>query len=307
MKSVTIASGKGGTGKTTLTAVLAWMAARELGVTLADADVEASNLPLALQVHSQTCTAFQSGGQAQISEADCSGCGLCQEVCRFEAILRPQPEVFRVDSLSCEGCGHCARVCPTGAIKMLPTCIGEACQGQCRTGPIAFGQLTPGQDLSGRLVTEVRRLGLEAAQEKGSDLLLIDGPPGTGCPLIAALASTDLVLAVTEPTLSGAHDLERLVQVSARFRIPVRVVLNKADLAPEGARNLRETCQARGLPIWAEIPYDPVFAGTLQAMSAGPRFQPRTDSAAWIAAGEVWKALVRELDLPAKLVARQET
>jgi len=304
MKSVAIASGKGGTGKTTLTALLAWMASRELEVTLADADVEASNLPLALQVHSPTCTAFQGGGKARISEADCSSCGLCQEVCRFEAVLTPRPGVFRVDSLSCEGCGHCVRICPAGAIEMLPTCIGEACQGQCRTGPIAFGQLGPGQDLSGRLVTEVRRLGLEAAQEKGSDLLLIDGPPGTGCPLIAALASTDLVLAVTEPTLSGVHDLDRLAQVATRFRIPVRVVLNKADLAPEGARRLRETCQVQGLPVWAEIPYDPVFAGTLQAMSTDPQLQPRTDSAAWIAAGEVWKALARELDLPSPLAAR---
>ncbi len=297
MKSVAIASGKGGTGKTTMTAVLAWLASRNHAVAVADADVEASNLPLALRVRSQECTEFRGGAKAVISAGECTSCGLCLQVCRFQAVLRPDRGPFSVDRLSCEGCGHCALVCPSGAVTMVPASVGQACRGVSPVGPIAFGQLGPGQDLSGRLVTEVRRLGLLAAQDAGAEVLFIDGPPGTGCPLIAALSSTDLVVAVAEPTLSGVHDLGRLADLAARFRIPVRVVLNKADLSAEGARGLREFCAGKGLPLLAEIPFDRDFAGTLQAMADPAACAALQGSPAWREASKAWLTLASELGL----------
>ncbi len=297
MKSVAIASGKGGTGKTTLTAVLAWLAARNHPVAVADADVEASNLPLALRVRSQECSEFRGGAKAVIAPQKCSSCGLCLQVCRFQAVLRSDNGAFSVDRFSCEGCGHCALVCPTGAVTMVPASIGQACRGSSPVGPIAFGQLGPGQDLSGRLVTEVRRLGLQAAQEQGAEVLFIDGPPGTGCPLIAALSSTDLVVAVAEPTLSGVHDLGRLADLASRFRIPVRVVLNKADLSVDGARRLREFCADRSLPLLAEIPFDRDFAGALQAMAEPSACAALQGSPAWRSAVGAWEALALELGL----------
>jgi len=252
---------------------------------------------LALRVRAQECTGFQGGAKAVISPEACVSCGLCREVCRFQAVQVSASGVFHIDPLSCEGCGHCARVCPRGAVTMVPASVGQACRGVCSVGPIAFGQLGPGQDLSGRLVTEVRRLGLEAAREHRAEVLFIDGPPGTGCPLIAALSSTDLVVGVAEPTLSGVHDLGRLADLAARFRIPVRVILNKADLSESGARKLRDFCKKRALPLLAEIPFDRDFAGSLQALADPSACAALQDSPAWQSVLGAWKALSRELGM----------
>ncbi len=268
MRSIVVASGKGGTGKTTLTAAFAHLAARDHRVVVADADVEASNLPLALRVRTDGCVAYSGGAEARIDASACSACGECETVCRFAAIA-PGPDAFAVDHLACEGCGRCARVCPSGAITMNPRIVGEACTGESEVGPAAFGQLGPGQDLSGRLVTEVRRLAAEAAERHAADLVLIDGPPGIGCPLIAAVANTDVLVAVAEPSISGVHDLERLVELARRLNLPVNVVLNKADLAQAGADGIRDLCRARSVPIIGEVPFDPAIAAMLEAMALG--------------------------------------
>jgi MinD superfamily P-loop ATPase len=273
MKTVVIASGKGGTGKTTMTALFALLATGSLRVALADADVEASNLPLALGVAEESCDAFTGGSKAVIDPHLCDGCGACARVCRFDALapVKPvsHPRVFAVDPWACEGCGFCAHVCPAGAITMVESTAGTACTGRAITGPAAYGQLGPGEDMSGRLVTEVRRRAVDSAAESGADLLLIDGPPGTGCPVIAAITNTDLLLGVAEPTRSGEHDLERLFELAARFSIPVAVVLNKADLSPEGADLIRDLCAHHGAEILAEVPYDPQLATALDRLAAG--------------------------------------
>jgi MinD superfamily P-loop ATPase len=279
MKAVVVASGKGGTGKTTLTAVLAHLAASRFGVVLADTDVEASNLPLALSVSDASCETFSGGAKARIDAGACTACGLCADVCRFDAV-REGSSAYAIDPLSCEGCGRCATVCPSGAIAMVPSEVGTACTGLTPLGPIAFGQLGPGEDLSGRLVTEVRGRADAAAGQHAADLLLIDGPPGVGCPLIAAVASTDLLLAVAEPTISGAHDLGRLADLAKRLDVPVRVVLNKADLSANGAARVRELCETRGIPVVAEVPFDPRIASLLEASAAdGGRIVPDAASA----------------------------
>ncbi len=278
MRSIVVVSGKGGTGKTTLTAVFALLAATDARIVVADADVEDSNLPLALRVHADDCVAYSGGSEAVIDESACSACGACEDVCRFRAIV-PGPDAFAVDHLSCEGCGRCARVCPTDAISMALRSVGESCTGRSEVGPAAFGQLGPGQDLSGRLVTEVRRLAADAAARHEAELLLIDGPPGIGCPLIAAVANTDLMVAVTEPSVSGAHDLLWLAELARRLSFPVRVVLNKADLAEQGAEGIRELCRTHSLPILPEVPFDPAVAGMLETMAQG-RSVAETDSPA---------------------------
>lgn len=299
MKSVVVASGKGGTGKTTITALFAHLAAQRAAVVVADGDVEASNLPLALHAEGGECLAFPGGEKAEIAPADCTACGLCAGVCRFDAIaLDDASGVYRIDPFACEGCRRCAHVCPSDAIAMVPSTAGEACVGTSVIGPIAFGQLGPGEDLSGKLVTEVRRLGADAAMEHRADVLFIDGPPGIGCPLIAAAASTHLVVAVAEPTVSGAHDLGRLADVAVRLKLPMRVVLNKADLSEEGTRRIYETCVSRGLPVIAEVPFDPTLAALLGEFAAGGTAADDFESPGLSAAASAWNAIARELELP---------
>ncbi|MDZ4178846.1 MAG: 4Fe-4S binding protein, partial [Coriobacteriia bacterium] len=203
---------------------------------------------------------FAGNPRAVVDAALCTACGLCAEVCRFAAISATSfgPPVF--DPLSCEGCGRCANLCPADAIAMHPGVAGEACLGTSDIGTVSFGRLEPGEDLSGKLVTEVRRLGAEAAAAAGADVMLIDGPPGIGCPLIAAVTGSDLVVAVTEPTISGAHDLSRLLEVTGRFELPVLVVLNKADLSASGAVRIRDLCSSSGLQLVAEVPFDRMLA-----------------------------------------------
>lgn len=307
MKSVVIASGKGGTGKTTLAALLAHLASREARVVVADADVEASNLPLALHVLDSTCESFLGGQKASIDEAVCTGCGLCWEVCRFGALLvggrdASSASVPTVDPWLCEGCGHCAHVCPTGAIQLKARQAGTACSGTSVIGPIAFGQLGPGEDLSGRLVTEVRRRARKAAEESAADLLFIDGPPGVGCSVIATLANTDLLVAVAEPTCSGRHDLGRLITLAARFELPICVILNKADLSDTGARELAEECAARGIELCAEIPFDPAVAASLPKLAAGASLEEAFAGTATLAMlHQTWKEIVRFVHGPSLL------
>ncbi|MBN1193692.1 MAG: ATP-binding protein [Coriobacteriia bacterium] len=272
MKRVVFASGKGGTGKTTLTALVARLISAERSIVLADCDVEAANLPIALGADAISCEPFAGGAKAQIDPAACRGCGACQTVCRFEAIGAAEDffrnHVFRIDQWACEGCGVCVPACPDGAIRMEPSQAGEACRAETPIGPMAFGRLVPGEDLSGKLVTEVRMQADSMAESQGAELLLIDGPPGVGCPAIASITNTDLLVAVTEPTLSGEHDLMRLVSLARRLDVPVTVVLNKADLSESGARRIRARVQDEGLELMAEVPYDTGIACTLIAQGA---------------------------------------
>ncbi|MDP2183781.1 MAG: ATP-binding protein [Actinomycetota bacterium] len=297
MKSIVVASGKGGTGKTTMTAVFAHVASRRLAVAVADGDVEASNLPLALRAKDVSCTAFPGGARVVIDADVCVACGLCVQTCRFDAITEGISGAFVVDPFACEGCGRCAIVCGSGAVVMKPSTAGEACVGESAVGPIAFGQLGPGENLSGKLVTEVRRLGFQAAERHRADVLLIDGPPGIGCPLTAAIASTDMVVAVAEPTVSGAHDLDRLADVAARLGLAVRVVLNKADLSADGASRIRELCDSRDLPLVAEVPFDATLADAVRAFAAGAGSLVTDSSPGLRAVVGAWRAVESEVGL----------
>lgn len=262
MPEITIVSGKGGTGKTSVTAAFAHLAGDAV---LCDLDVDAPDLHLLLAPERQTAADFRAGHLAVIDTQRCNGCGLCAELCRFDAI-GAEDAAHAVDPLACEGCKTCVVLCPAGAIDFPERRCGRRYRSRTRFGPLIHAQLFPGAENSGLLVSLLRKEARELAAETRRDIILSDGAPGIGCPVISSLTGTDLAVIVTEPTPSGRHDLERIADLCARFGIPAAVVLNKADIGGEAADTVRETCRGRGLPIVAEIPYDKAVT---DAMIAG--------------------------------------
>ena len=239
MKTVVVASGKGGTGKTTLSVLFAHLFATHHQLVVADCDVEASNLPLALQVEVDGKREFLGTSKPVLDAELCTSCAVCGESCRFGAISLSAGDTPIFDEWVCEGCGVCVSDCPMGAIRLEPRIAGELMTGISPTGPVVFAQLRPGEDLSGRLVAEVRDQARRLAADNGTDLVLVDGPPGVGCPTIASLSNADALVAVAEPSVSGEHDLVRLTALARRLEVPTCVVLNKADLSARGAERLQ--------------------------------------------------------------------
>ncbi|MDY0340357.1 MAG: ATP-binding protein [Coriobacteriia bacterium] len=277
MQRIIFASGKGGTGKTTLTALTARLLAEGgTPIALADCDVEAANLPIALGAQETSREPFAGGSKAVLDPDVCRGCGACALVCRFDALSTDEnyyrTHAYVIDPWACEGCGACVPACLFDAITMVQSQAGEVISAEASIGPMVYGRLAPGEDLSGKLVTEVRRQADALAAERSLEAMWIDGPPGVGCPAIAAITGTDLVVGVTEPTVSGEHDLMRLVTLARRFKIPVAVVLNKADLSAEGARRLKEHIADEGLELIAEIPYDTAVAQIPERLARGEQF-----------------------------------
>lgn len=254
MKQMVILSGKGGTGKTTVSAGLAVLACRDANTVLVDADVDAANLELVLEPELQEEQVFHAGLLAEIDPEACLSCGDCADVCRFDAVLEGLP--YEIDPIACEGCAACMYACPTDAISMLEASSGRWFRSQTRCGTLFHAELFAGQENSGKLVTELRTRSRDWASGHGADIVLVDGPPGIGCPVIAASTGMDLALLVTEPTISGVHDLERIFQTTRHFQLPALVVINKADLNRERAEEIRSFCEANGTKVVAEIPFD---------------------------------------------------
>ncbi len=249
-KEILILSGKGGTGKTTITGALAYWLEDKI---LVDADVDASNLPLLFAhqiIHQEP---FKSGFVARKDEDLCTSCGICQEKCRFGAI----DENFRIDPLACEGCGVCAWFCPEKAITMEEKEVGEIFYAESNHGPLIYAHLYPGEENSGKLVSEVKKKAKEWAEKKDLSYIVVDGSPGIGCPVIASISGADVVLLVAEPTISGLHDLERVIALIKHFRLPGALVINKADLNEQMAQKIKAAAQKQGLAILGEVPYDP--------------------------------------------------
>lgn len=253
-RQIAVVSGKGGTGKTTVTASLAILSAP---LVLADADVEASNLSLVFPGELRAVEPFPGMPLAVIDQARCTACGICVEVCRFDAVsvLDPAVDIPTIDSLACEGCGVCVDACPAGAIIEEPSLAGELFVNQSRLGVVVSARLEPGEDLSGRLTTLVRQRAMAEAETEHIDLVLIDGPPGTGCPTIATIAGVDALIAVTEPTGAGTADLLRLTELAGRFDLVPDVIINKADLSSSGAAALEAECGRLGIKILAKLPF----------------------------------------------------
>ncbi len=261
MKTVVVLSGKGGTGKTSVTASLAALEAGSgTRLVLADCDVDAANLPLLLQPQDTEEETFMGGEIAVVDAEACNGCTLCHEHCRFGAIRmvsrQDGPDLARILD-TCEGCAVCSVVCPENAITMHPRAAGTWAVGETRFGPLVHATLSAGGETSGKLVTQVRKRAAELAGQLAAPLVLVDGPPGIGCPVIAAMSGVDLVVAVTEPTPSAQADLERLLTVAEHFEVPTAAVLNKADLNADLADRLSREMAERGVTVLGRVPYDP--------------------------------------------------
>lgn len=265
MKQLVILSGKGGTGKTSLAAAFAHIAFEGLvscRAVLADADVDAANLELALEPELESRREFWGGKIPEVDRSLCIGCGLCEQVCRFEAISAADGEYW-VDPIACEGCAACAYACPEGAIKMVDQLAGEAFYSRTRYGPLFHAELRPAEENSGKLVTLVKQMGRLHAMENGYDLLIVDGPPGIGCPVISAVSGADLALIVAEPTAAGIHDMGRVLETVKHFNVPAMVCINKADLYPAGTAQIESYCAEQDIPTVGRIPYDHVVTAAM--------------------------------------------
>jgi MinD superfamily P-loop ATPase len=249
MKEMVVVSGKGGTGKTSMVASFAVLAENKV---MADCDVDAADLHLVLQPTMLEKHEFKSGKSAFINKELCVECDQCREVCRFEAIS----EDFIVSKLSCEGCGACVHFCPVNAIEFNENFSGHWFVSDTRYGPLVHAQLGIAEENSGKLVTLVRNKAKNLAEDNGRSLLIADGSPGIGCPVIASITGTDLVLVVTEPTLSGLHDMQRIVDLTKHFNIATVVCINKADINQDMARNIEEVCKQLEIPMVGKLPYD---------------------------------------------------
>jgi MinD superfamily P-loop ATPase len=289
VRELVVLSGKGGTGKTSLVACLAALADRKV---LADCDVDAADLHLVLAPRVVHREDFSGGKLARVLPDRCAGCGTCASHCRFDAIYLDGPgngvieKTYRVDPIACEGCGVCVHVCPALAIELVPTISGEWYISETRHGPLVHARLAPAGENSGKLVTIVRNRARAIAEERSLDLVIVDGAPGIGCPVIASVAGASMVLGVAEATLSGKHDLERLAGLAAHFKIPMLVCINKADLNADVAAAIDGWCRTRGIPVLGSIPYDQRFT---EAQVQGKSLVELGDGVTARAVREVWR------------------
>ena len=255
MKEIVILSGKGGTGKTTIVGSFAVLAKSKV---LADCDVDAADLHLLLSPLVKQESEFWSGQVACIDEDKCTHCGLCQELCRFNAI-----KDFRVDPISCEGCVFCSNICPVNAITMKENMAGHWFISDTKYGPLVHARLGIAQENSGKLVAMVRQYAKQTADEHSLEFIISDGPPGISCPVISSLSGASMALLVTEPTLSGMHDFERVLGVCRHFDVPALVCINKYDLNEGNTRQIETYCLSQGVDMASKIPFDNVVTEAL--------------------------------------------
>lgn len=257
MREIVVISGKGGTGKTSLSASFAVLAGE--GAIIADCDVDAADMHLLLDPDFERSEEFYSGTVARIDPGLCISCGRCADACRFEAI-RGDGAAYRVDEIDCEGCGYCARICPVEAIRNLDQAVGYWYDSRIRTGSrMLHAKLRIGAENSGKLVAKVKNEAKRLAEELGKELVLVDGSPGIGCPVVSSLSGASYVLLVTESSESGLHDLKRVYELVARFGIECGCVINKADLNPALSARIRAFLSENGIALVAEIPYSDSF------------------------------------------------
>lgn len=285
MKEVVILSGKGGTGKTSIVGSFAAIAHDKV---MADCDVDAADLHLLLKPETTERHEFRSGQVAVIDKNICTECGLCRDLCRFEAI-----SANTVDPVACEGCGFCFHLCPIGAISMRECQAGEWFVSDTRHGPMVHARLGIAQENSGKLVALVRRQAKNLAHEKSLEYIIIDGPPGIGCPVISSLSGVNLALIITEPTLSGIHDMERIIGVCEHFEVPAMVCVNKYDINEENTRTILEYCKARGVTAETLIPFDNVFT---EAMISGKSVVEYSDCRVAVEINNLWQKVLSKLD-----------
>jgi MinD superfamily P-loop ATPase len=288
MKELIVISGKGGTGKTSLIAAFASLAESKV---LCDADVDAADLHLIMDPYISLRADFKSGHTADIDRSKCTECGLCLDLCRFSAISNN----FTINAIDCEGCGVCVYFCPEKAINFSENTCGQWFYAETRFGPMVYARLGIAEENSGKLVTLVRQESKRLADEKNLDLILTDGPPGVGCPVIASIGGASAVLIVAEPTLSGIHDMERVVQLANHFKVPAMVCVNKFDLNLDLTRDIENFAEDEGMSCLGRIPFDPIFT---KAMVQGQTiFEYNHDSNAGRAVKKIWNSLSKKMKI----------
>ena len=292
MTQIVILSGKGGTGKTSLSAAFAHLAASAGTNVLVDADVDAANLELLLNTQRIKQEPFLGGSIAIINESCCGSCGNCQEVCRFDAVSLIDGK-YDIDPVACDGCAACVYDCPEEAIIMQIQQAGEWYISETEYGRFYHAHLFPAQENSGKLVALIKNQAQEALEEMVGDLLLVDGPPGIGCPVISAITGADVVLIVTEPSLAGIHDLERVLGTVEYFQLPAWVCINKADLYSEGTAQIKDLCQDLEIPLLGEIPYDLVIPRAMTAGEPVTLFAPESEASLKIIS--IWEEAQKHL------------
>ncbi len=263
---IAIISGKGGTGKTTISAAFAAISGN---LVTADCDVDAPDLHILLRPKIEKTLNYQGTKVASINPEKCTECGLCADKCRFDAARPPE-----LDQIMCEGCGVCAHVCPEEAIEMKVRISGYLYESKTLYGPMSHAQLLPGEGNSGKLVTEVRNQSRKMAGANGNNLILIDGSPGIGCPVIAAVTGIHLAVIVTEPTMSGMHDMKRVLELLQRFQVKPMVIINKFDLNAENAELIEQYCRENEVELLGNIPFDSVMTKSMVAAKTLPEFAP---------------------------------
>lgn len=256
MKELVVISGKGGTGKTSLTAAFAGLSEKSV---LCDADVDAADLHLLMDPEVCRRTDFLGGGVAIINHEKCTECGICMDLCRFDAIN----DDFQVDPIDCEGCGVCVDLCPVGAIAFPTQTCGEWFISKTRFGPMVHARLGIAQENSGKLVTLVRKEAKELAEREKLDLIITDGPPGTGCPVIASIGGATALVIVTEPTVSGLHDMKRVAALADHFHVPAMICVNKYDLNLDQTQMIENVANEMNMTVLERIPFDPAFTESM--------------------------------------------
>ena len=288
MKELVIISGKGGTGKTSLMAAFASLAKNKV---LCDADVDAADLHLITAPRLQERHDFQGGHTAIINHDKCTLCGVCQDLCKWDAVS----DEFEIDSIECEGCGVCFYLCPEKAIDFPLNICGEWFISDTPFGPMVHARLGIAEENSGKLVSIVRKKAKEIAEEKNLGFILTDGPPGVGCPVIASVGGASGVLIVTEPTVSGKHDMERVVQLAAHFKVPAMVCVNKFDLNLDQTHAVEEFAKKNNVSFLGRIPFDPIFT---KAMVQGQNiFDYDTESETGQVVKEIWEKAEQMLEI----------
>lgn len=286
MKEFTVISGKGGTGKTSLTAALA---AAGSDMVICDCDVDAADLHLILDPKVGETHVYEGAYSAEIDPDKCTDCGICSEYCRFEAIFVNKDQKREVDPYICEGCRLCERICPSQAITSTRSLNNLWFVSETRHGPMVHAHMGPGEENSGKLVTEVRRKAKELARELDLKYILTDGPPGTGCATIASVTGADATLVVIEPSLTSLHDAERVIELVQKFKIPVYALINKASINPEMGEKIARFLDSKSVPLLGEIPFDKsMVQAMIQELSIN-EYQPESEISATI--NKVWSCL----------------
>jgi MinD superfamily P-loop ATPase len=285
VREIVVISGKGGTGKTSITAAFAHLADKAM---VCDLDVDAPDLHMLLGPVVKEEYAFRSGHEAVIDQARCTGCGLCAELCRFGAVRADQGR-YTVDPMRCEGCKVCVHFCPEQAVDFVPKHCGQWFASTMRFGPMIHARLFPGEENSGRLVALLKKEARLRAKALGLSLIVCDGTPGIGCPVISSLSGAGMAVVITEPTPSGRHDLERVADLCRHFRIPVAVIINKSDLNPENSEEIGVYCREQGHELLGMLPYD---EHVTKAMIQGKCVTEYADSAFADELRRIWEKIV---------------